>query len=186
MNRPLPTGALLGLLALLTACAPGEAAFGGDGDVDKDPDTDADTDVGTDPDTDVDTDISDDLDGEYTARVDLFGWESSFGLEDACVGEGLIVVDSDADPPLSGELTCEFEGVLEYLGPQTAILSGVIEDGRIDGEVFVDLLGEPIEDEWQGEIGGDALRGSFDGGFVYDYEGFELQIEYAAEFTGQR
>jgi hypothetical protein len=178
----------LGLLALLAACAPGEAAFGDEGKAhaDTDADTDIDTDVDTDGDTDADTDAPSDIDGEYATRVQLVGFESTFGLEDACLGEGVIIVDSDADPALSGELTCVFEGVLDYLGPQTAILTGDIQGATIDGEVFVDLLGEPIEDDWRGDIGGGSLSGSFDGGFVYEYEGFDLQIEYAAEFTGQR
>jgi hypothetical protein len=174
------------LLPLALACSPAKADIGGDGDADGD--TDADTDVDTDVDTDSGTDTAPPsaLDGLYEVEIELSGTESTFGLADVCYGEGIVDIQGDARTPVNGDMVCSFVGVLDYLGPQSATLIGWIEDGEIVGTVSVDLLGEPLDDDFTAQVSGDTIRGGFDGEFPYEYEGFELNIEYEAVFTGDR
>jgi hypothetical protein len=185
------TPALL-LPLLLVACAPGEASLGdgegivdgAEGDTDTDADTDTDTD--TDGDTDTDTDADGDLDGRYALQIELVGYERDYGLEDFCRGEGQITIEEDARTPVSGEFTCEFLGLLGYLGPQTGSVIGWIEGGQPTGTVIVDLLGDPLEDEFWATVDGDRMEGGFEGEFTYDYQGFELNIGYEGFFYGSR
>lgn len=190
MKRPPIALIPLALIPLALACAPGKADLGGEGDADADTDagtdTDADTDADTDLDTDPDTDSDGALDGVYAVEIELSGTESTFGLDDVCVGEGTVEVQADARTPVAGEMVCTFAGLLDYLGPQSASLVGWIEGGEIVGTVSVDLLGEPIDDDFTAQVNGDTMRGGFDGGFPYLYEGFELYIDYEAVFVGSR
>lgn len=195
MTRPT---ALLTTL-FFAACAPGQASIGdGDGivdgnegdtdtDSDADADADGDTDADTDSDTDTDTDADADLDGRYELEIELVGTAAQIGIEDACFGEGFIAVEADARTQVTGEFTCEFLGILGYLGPQTGSVIGSIEgDDQIAGMVTVDLLDDPLEDEFTATVQGDEMEGSFDGTLYFDYQGFELEIGYEAWFYGTR
>ncbi|MCB9780047.1 MAG: hypothetical protein H6742_15890 [Alphaproteobacteria bacterium] len=199
------------LLSLsLLGCSSGQIALDGDGDGDGgsdagsdsgtagtdggDTDTDADTDGGdTDTDADTDTDGGTEpdpvvRDGSYVGSFQITGTVADYpDYGDVCMGEVVFEVAADQDPEIVGVATCEFQGYLNWFGPQELELTGAsLTDPSAGGDVYYDLEGTIFEAEWdgsyQGEGSGSVLAGDFTGDTVFDLWGYSMNISFDGDF----
>ena len=165
-----------------------------DTDTDADSDTDSDADADADSDADADADSDADADADSDADVDPIGdyYAGSFQMDvaetnlinmaETCLGTVELWYSTKQDPPFQGGYTCEFQGHLATLGPQTAVLEATGEEELVGTlQMEVPHMGE-YEVPWTGTFADDAIIGTGEYVETIEVHGFELMIEVYMDF----
>ena len=129
-------------------------------------------------------------DGEYLGWYEMV--VTIWGYPDTCEGQAQVVMDAESESQITGESSCEFHGwmadKLELRDTYFSTLQGNLTEGSaVEGVMESDLGSlETLAETWTGEFDDGKLTGGVSGSTAVTIEGYDIEIEFEAEFSVTR
>ncbi|MCB9746378.1 MAG: putative metal-binding motif-containing protein [Alphaproteobacteria bacterium] len=114
--------------------------------------------------------------GTYSGNITVY--LDAFFFTDVCDGTIFVDVSERADPQVSGEGSCTFQGFFGSFGENHITLLGVLNNQNTFGDVSFSILDDTT---FSGVVGAEQMTGSFTG--TTDLSGYP--VTYESSFTLQ-